>query len=152
MKLELREVDQTNHKELLALELLGEQVNYIESVEECLREARECEAWRPFGIYAEDRPVGFAMYGYLVEAGKPGRLWLDRLLIDWRYQRRGYGRQAMGMLIARLQQEYPRERIYLSVYEENRTALRLYQSMGFAMTQGLDTKGEKIMLYQGMFF
>ena len=62
-----------------------------------------------------------------------GRLWLDRLLIDRRFQGRGYGRAALAALLERLEREYHKKRIYLSVVEANRPAAALYESFGFRL-------------------
>ena len=70
-----------------------------------MREADELELWRPVGIYDSDTLIGFAMYGYFPEPA-PGQLWLDRLLIDKRYQGKGYGKQAVLSLLDRLHTEY----------------------------------------------
>lgn len=42
--------------------------------------------------------------------------------------------------------EYPNTDIYLSVYEENKTAVSLYKLFGFEFNGELDTKGEKVMV------
>ena len=50
-----------------------------------MQEADELELWKPVGIYDKDILIGFAMYGCFPEP-VPGQLWLDRLLIDKKYQ------------------------------------------------------------------
>ena len=86
------------------------------------------------------------MYGYFPEPA-PGKLWLDRLLIDKKYQGKGYGKQAVLVLLERLQAEYVSDKVYLSVYENNLHAIRLYQQIGFCFNGEYDTKGEYIMEY-----
>lgn len=68
-------------------------------------------------------------------------------MIDKRYQGRGYGRQAILGLLDRLRGEYGGCAVYLSVYEENARAIRLYQQIGFRFNGKIDDKGEKIMKY-----
>ena len=87
-------VNDENRKEVEGLTVFSEQAGFIESVNECLQEADELELWRPVGIYDSDTLIGFAMYGYFPEP-TPGQLWLDRLLIDKKYQGKGYGKQAV---------------------------------------------------------
>lgn len=67
------------------------------------------------------------MYGFFLWEYLPfGRLWLDRFLIDARYQGKGYGRAALSLLIAHLTQAYPKQgKIYLSVVQGNVAAIRL---------------------------
>lgn len=139
-------VNDENRKEVESLTVFSEQAGFIESVNECLQEAGELELWRPVGIYDSDTLIGFAMYGYFPEP-TPGQLWLDRLLIDKKYQGKGYGKQAVFSLLDRLHAEYQSDTVYLSVYENNPRAIRLYQQIGFRFNGKYDTKGEHIMEY-----
>ena len=100
-QLHFKSVNAENRREVEGLTVFSEQTGFIESVSECLREADELELWRPVGIYDSDTLIGFAMYGYFPEPA-PGQLWLDRLLIDKRYQGKGYGKQAVLSLLDRL--------------------------------------------------
>lgn len=143
MQLHFQKMCKKNRKELEMLEIMPEQEGFIETVRECLEEADREAEWRPVGIYDGEILVGFAMYGFFKE---DGRVWLDRLLIDRKYQNRGYGRVAVSALLQRLTEEYTCEQIYLSVYEENEKAISLYQKLGFLFTGERDTKGEKIMV------
>ena len=139
-------VDRDNRKEIENLTVFSEQSGFIESVSECLQEADELELWRPVGIYDGHTLIGFAMYGYIPEP-VPGHLWLDRLLIDKKYQGKGYGKQAVLALLDRLHTEYSSDAVYLSVYESNFHAIRLYQQIGFHFNGEHDTKGESVMVY-----
>ena len=109
-------VNNRNRKEAEDLSVFSEQSGFIESVSECLKEADELKLWRPVGIYDGSTLIGFAMYGYFPEPA-PGQLWLDRLLIDKKYQGKGYGKQAVLALLDKLRTEYQRDTVYLSVYE-----------------------------------
>lgn len=75
------------------------------------------------------------MYGFSEEYPPEGRLWLDRLLIDARFQGRGYGRAALEALLERLP-EYPEKDVYLSVIEGNDVATWLYEQYGFRFIGG----------------
>ena len=137
-------VNSRNRAEVEHLEVFAEQSGFIESVTQCLQEADKLELWRPVGIYDRGMLIGFAMYGYFPEPA-PGQVWLDRLLIDRRFQGRGYGRAALAALLERLEREYHKKRIYLSVVEANRPAAALYESFGFRFTGERDTHGERVM-------
>ena len=99
------------------------------------------------GIYDGPTVVGFAMYGCFAQPEPEGQLWLDRLLIDRAYQGRGYGAGAVAALLERLPKEYGKDRVFLSVYDDNQGAIRLYEKLGFAFNGELDTKGERVMVY-----
>ena len=145
-QLHFEEVTPSNRTEIEKLEIFSEQSGFIESVSACLQEADALDLWRPVGIYDGSTLIGFAMYGYFPEPA-PGQLWLDRLLIDKRYQGKGYGKQAVLSLLDRLHTEYQSGTVYLSVYENNPHAIKLYQQIGFRFNGKYDSKGEHIMEY-----
>ncbi len=132
--------------QVLDLQLLPEQRGYIEPVEQCLEEAGQLQNWRPVGLYDGGTLIGFAMYGWFFREYFPtGRLWLDRFLIDRRYQGRGYGRAALRHMLDRLALEHPKKDVYLSVIPGNGGAVRLYQGAGFRFTGEKDVHGEDVM-------
>lgn len=83
------------------------------------------------------------MYGKLEYEN---RVWLDRFMIDYRFQNKGYGRASLDYLINSLIKEYNCNEIYLSIYEENSHAIKLYKSVGFNFNQEVDDNGEKVMV------
>ena len=148
MNIIIKKVDSDSYEEVKNLRVGEGQEGFIETNEECLDEAKELDLWRPVGIYDGDKLVGFSMYGRLEEEGKEPRLWLDRFMIDGRYQGKGYGKTAIKIMINRLIEEYKCEKIYLSTYIDNVNAIKLYESMGFRFNGEIDTKGEKIMVLE----
>ena len=146
MKIHVEQVTEENLNDVLTLEVLDNQKRFVESTEECLKEAKTAKCWRPVGIYDGEQLVGFSMYGFFRQYFPFGRVWLDRLLIDRRFQRLGYGKAALPILLERLWKEYHRKTIYLSVVEENAGAIHLYRSAGFFFTGELDVHGEKVMI------
>lgn len=147
MDLHFEAITSENRKQAEALSLFPEQLSFVESVAECLKEADEMHEWRAVGIYDEQTLVGFAMYGHLDLPPSEGEVWLDRLLIDKEYQGKGYGKSAVLALLSRLCTEYACKKIFLSVYDIDKPAIRLYEKTGFYFNGELDTKGEKIMVY-----
>ena len=139
-------VTNKNIKEVLSLKIHEEQLSFIESIEECLKEANELSLWRPVGIYDKHVLIGFAMYGLWKDEGDNGRVWLDRFLIDQRFQGKGYGKKALQAIMNHIYQEYDYPEIYLSLYEDNLIAIRLYQSFGFMFNGEYDIHHEQIMV------
>lgn len=97
----------------------------------------------PFGIYDGDTPVGFTMIGFDYHSGweeppriAKGNYLIWRLMIDEKYQRKGYGREALGLALdfVRLFPCGKAEYCWLSYLPENQAAKRLYQSFGFVET------------------
>lgn len=139
-------ITRANREQALALEILPEQRGYIETVEQCLAEADRCRRWRAVGLLDGGSMIGFAMYGFFFWESFPrGRLWLDRFLIDCRYQGQGYGSGALAYLLALLAEKYPKKDVYLSVIRGNERAARLYQKFGFRFTGERDIHGEDVM-------
>lgn len=141
-----RKVNKLNYSKVLQLSIKENQQGYVESISECLKEADELSLWKPTAIYDDEQLIGFAMYGLWKEEGSHGRVWLDRYLIDYRYQGKGYGRQALKALIDLIFTIYKCEEIYLSVYEDNIAALSLYKSVGFVFNGEKDIHGELVMV------
>ncbi len=110
-----------------------------------------CTAF-PFAIYSDKKPVGFlmigyneaALYDYYDEADPPGALRnnysLWRLMIDKRYQKRGYGREAIRLALDFVRTWPCGKAEYCEVsYEpDNEVAAKLYRSFGFAENGEMD--------------
>lgn len=148
MRLSIRQVTDENREAVLSLAVAEDQRRHIETTRECLAEAAEEPRWHPVAVYADSTIVGFAMYGAFpgwTGADHSLQVWLDRLLIAEPYQGKGYGRQALVMLLDRLADEYGCNDIFLSVYGDNERAIALYKRYGFRFTGEFDTKGESVM-------
>lgn len=148
MNIHFEPITSQNRESALALQISRTQEGFIESVAQCLSEADRCKRWHPVGIYDGSTMVGFAMYGFFLWQYLPfGKLWMDRLLIDEKYQGKGYGSASLAKLIDLLIQDYSCRKIYLSVIKENKTAIKMYEKYGFSFTGKQDLHGEHIMVY-----
>ena len=87
--------------------------------------------------------VGFAMYGREQEEEQ---YTICRLMIDYKYQGKGYGRQAMEMILAELKSKEDGLDIYLSVEPKNDVAKNLYKSFGFISTNRIVDGEEEFVL------
>lgn len=146
MDLHLRRVDGSNLWELLDLSVTTEQeeADFVASNNVSILEAYAClvegRYALPFGIYDGEVPVGFLMLGYDSQEGDPGiaagNYCLWRLMVDERYQRRGYGRRAAELALDYIRTFPcgPAELCWLSYVPENDTARALYHSLGFRET------------------
>ncbi|POZ54735.1 Spermine/spermidine acetyltransferase [Lysinibacillus sphaericus] len=143
---EIRDITALNKENVLALHIAANQQDFIETTQQCLDEAASDRRFIPVGLYREDTVVGFAMYGLFPHEDGSQRVWLDRFLIDERYQHKGLGKYFLQQLIDFLQATYNCEKIFLSVYDNNKVAIHLYQLFGFVFNGELDEKGEKVMV------
>lgn len=126
----LVEIDRHNYLSIVDLSVSEEQRSFVASNLYSLAQAYAQPECVPLALYAENRPVGFAMY-CLDESDR--EYWIYRLMIDQRYQRRGYGRTAMLLLIERIRclLDENHRRIFISFEPENEAAKSLYESLGF---------------------
>ena len=91
----LRPVTKDNLRDILRLKVTEAQEHFVADNAVSLAQAHfSPEAWYR-AIYAGETPVGFMMLHD--DPAKP-KYFLWRLMIDSRYQRFGYGRQAMALL------------------------------------------------------
>lgn len=139
-----KEIDHTNECTVKNIRVKPGQESFIETVDECLKEAAIYPEWHPVAIYNEKIVIGFAMYGTF---GPNRDTWIDRIMIDENYQGKGYGKKAMIKLIDKVSIEYGVKVIYLSIIEENSIAHRLYKGLGFEYTNERDPNGELIFKY-----
>ncbi len=128
--LSLVEIDRHNYLSILDLSVSEEQRSFVASNTYSLAQAYVQPECVPLALYAENKPVGFAMY-CIDESDR--EYWIYRLMIDQRHQGRGYGRAAMLLLIDRIRSEMDenRHRIFISFEPENEIAKSLYESLGF---------------------
>lgn len=88
--------------------------------------------WTPLAILAD----GLGVVGVAALADRDGVCELFHLAVDHRHQRRGLGRQALGLLLDHAVQVLGCRRVELTVHPENRPAQRLYAAAGFRPTGG----------------
>jgi len=144
----IHDVTHENYKEILKLKISEEQKGFIETPYECLVEAAECKLYKPVGLHVDETLAGFAMYGCFPEEGQQERVWIDRFLIDEKYQGIGLGTSFMKAMIKKVEHQYGNQPIYLSVYADNKAAIHLYKKLGFSFTDELDINGELVMARQ----
>lgn len=104
MSVTLREITPENRAAVEAMVVSPLQVNFVDSVIDSLDEADRTPQAMPrhWAIYAGEEPVGFVMISDNIPPGDPtlvGPYYLWRLLIDHRYQGRGYGRAALRLVV-----------------------------------------------------
>lgn len=146
MNINFKDINNENIEKVKGLKIKKNQEGFIETVDECLKEASLYKAWHPVAIYNYDEVIGFAMYGSF---GPNKHTWIDRILIDDKQQNKGFGKAAMKLLIDIVSQIYGVDTIYLSIVEENEVAYKLYTSIGFQYMNEKDpSNGELMFKYE----
>ena len=135
MNIELRNITDENLKQCFALKVAHDQEQYIASNEESWRTAKDNEeVARPFAIYCDGQMIGFTMFAFDEEYEDPnGRYWLWRLMIDENLQGKGYGTEALKVIIQYFK-EHGANNIRLSTKDTNTNALSMYRKSGFRET------------------
>lgn len=132
----LRPIDRVNFKACIDLRVAEEQEAFVAPNVYSLAQAKVNPRLQPWAIYGgevfarklttDDPMVGFVMFQISDEVA-----FITRLMIDHRFQRRGYGRAAMLEVVRRLKLHPDVQFIGTSVHKENPAALELYRSLGF---------------------
>lgn len=139
MSLHIGEVTKENWRSVAALSVSEQQTHFIESnafsLAECLFEKNA----KSLGLYDDKTLVGYAMYGWPNRVKKSA--WLDRFMIDYHYQGKGYAKHFLPLLIRYIQQQYDCKTIYLSLHRDNTRALKLYEFFGFRLNGEIDKEG-----------
>ena len=146
LNIEFERGTKKNRKILYKLKVFKNQQKHIETVYDSIKEARKHKCWCPVGIKIDDKYIGFAMYGLWINEGKRGRVWLDRFMIDKRYQNMGYSKIVMPLIIEKIKEQYNYNKLYLSVYEDNFIAINFYKKLGFTFNGEKDINGELVMV------
>ena len=137
MNLELRAIDNANKNTVELLEVFEHQKQYIASNKISLETAaneKYREIARPFGIYADEKIIGFTMFAFELTSSDPNdRYWLWRFMIDKNSQGNGYGSAALEKIIDYFKR-HDADHILLSTKETNTSALSLYHKYQFAET------------------
>ena len=126
----LRPITRENVRRVTKLAVAPEQAGFVARNAFSIAEAYVNPDWVPLAICAGEEPVGFAMYGPDPDTGA---WWLIRYMIAAEHQRKGYGRAALPLVIARMR-EAGAGPILLGCDPLNHGALALYASFGFVPT------------------
>lgn len=138
----LRKITAATLRPILSLEVGADQRHhYPRSNAYSIAEAHFApDAWFR-GIYAGETPVGFVMLSLIPERAE---YFLWRFMIDQRYQRQGYGREAMRLVIEHVRRLPDATEFYTSHLCGNHGAAAFYQYLGFQYT-GDETDGDLLM-------
>jgi diamine N-acetyltransferase len=145
----LREITDDNRAAIEALSVTPEQSRFVAGVAESLVEATEFPDAKPWyrGMYVDDLPVGFVMISDGITVDNPeylGPYFLWRLLVDHRFQGRGYGTAALDLVVDHVRTR-PDARVLLTSYVIGPgSPLTFYQQYGFRLTGDVH-EGEPIL-------
>ncbi|HEX2946748.1 MAG TPA: GNAT family N-acetyltransferase [Clostridia bacterium] len=142
--IQLREVTAENFWDIIGLEVGEEQKDLVTSNAISIAQAKVQPECRPLAVYNDDIPVGFVMYCIDRDDDE---YWIYRLMIDKSYQSRGYGREAMNLVLDEIKRDSGRNKVFLGVDPTGIASVKLYESLGFRYNGQIFGK-ERIMVLE----
>jgi len=140
----LRSIDQNNWEKCIQLKPKQEQQKFIASNLYSIAESQFLSGFVTRAVYFDEELVGFSMYGLDPE---DDNYWIYRFMIDERFQGRGYGKDAMQLIIREIERKNDRtDVIFLGYHPDNEGARQLYAKVGFKET-GMAPWGEMLARY-----
>jgi diamine N-acetyltransferase len=132
----LSPIDESNRGEVLTLRVTAAQGKFVSCVADSLLEAAEEPDGRAiyWAVYDGDTPVGFVMISD--EVGGPGYIaqYLWKLLVDERYQRRGYGTATLDLIVEYFRGRPGVEVMWTSAGQGEGSPIPFYERYGFEQT------------------
>ena len=121
----------------LGLQVRDDQHNYVSDSAGILARAYAYRNNRSqvFIIYNDDLPVGMGMYYDLDDFNAYN---LSQFFIDQRYQGKGYGSEALGLILNELRKEGHYDHVEVCVKKDDSAAIRLYEKNGFVDSGYID--------------
>ena len=153
MAITFRKIVDANRDEVLALRTTTEQERFVSSVPASVREAAahpEASPWYR-AVYDGDVSVGFVMLSWDCVPQPPhinGPWFLWKLIVDQRYQGRGYGREIVGQVVDIVRANGGTELMTSHVPRQedgDEGPAGFYARLGFVPTGELDPDGEILM-------
>lgn len=146
----LQAIDENNMMEALALVVQPEQRQFVASPAGILARAYAHRRQRAlcWGIYAEKRMVGLALLCDLPE--EPACYHLMELLIDAPEQGKGYGSEALALILQHCRREGTFSTVEICVNKRDAVAIHVYEKAGFQDTGYTDpaTPDSLILAYE----
>ncbi|MBV6479690.1 MAG: Spermine/spermidine acetyltransferase [Ignavibacteria bacterium] len=131
MNITLRNIDENNWRDCISLKVKNDQKKFVASNENGLAIAFAHKEMQPRGIYYGETMVGFLMYA---QDPDDGVYYINRLMIDKKYQRKGFGTKALEILLNGLRDSGV-ESVDIIHKPDNEVAIKLYKSLGFKLTE-----------------
>ncbi len=134
----LKEVTRNNFDDVIKLSVFDEQKDFVADNLYSLAQAKAMPECVPFAVYNDNDLVGYVMYCLDFEDKE---YWICRLMIDKKFQKKGYGRATMQCVLSLLMKDREHNKVYLSFEPENLIAKKLYEQLGF-VADGRVIEGE----------
>ncbi|WP_449539801.1 GNAT family N-acetyltransferase [Ferdinandcohnia sp. Marseille-Q9671] len=143
MTVTLQKITRENWEECIELKVSEAQKSFVAPTVYSIAEVQFLPNFEALAIYADDKMVGFVMFGLDED---DHNYWVYRLLVDERFQGKGYGTNALLQVIERIKEKPDANEIIIGYKPENIEAERTYLRVGF-QSKGMAPWGEKLVNY-----
>lgn len=109
-----------------------------------IAESKYVTEFEPLAIYCSTDIIGFIVYCTMPD--NKGNYWIPALMIDKKYQGKGYGKASIKQLIELMKDTLNCQRLMIGHRPENTVAGNLYESLGFKRVSNELIDGEVIRL------
>ncbi len=137
----LQKITSENWEECIELKVGKSQQGFIATNLYSLAEVQFLPNFVAYGIYVENKMVGFTMYGLDED---DHNYWIYRIMIDEKYQGNGYGTKALIHVIEAIKTKPDAKEIIIGYNPGNIQAERTYLRAGFH-PKGTAPWGEKLV-------
>ena len=140
-----KELNENNYRECMRLKVKEHQLefvsqgNYISLAKAFIFK----ETTFPYAIYIDNTMVGYIQYRNMELLGN---YLLEKIMIDAKYQGKGYASQSMEKLIKELKKENKYQKLRLCVHKDNKDAIKLYHKFGFSLCNDEEEEEGEIVL------
>lgn len=137
--IKLVDINEKNWCDIRRLSFSNEQQKFLDSPTGVLARGyiyRNCNA-KVFGISNDNEIIGIALVKDLDE--EPACYDLQQFMIDKRFQNKGFGTEALKLIISKLQDEGKYNCVEVCINKSNTAALRLFEKIGFKDTGYVDS-------------
>ncbi|WP_066296301.1 GNAT family N-acetyltransferase [Bacillus sp. FJAT-29937] len=141
--LHLESITKDNWRKAISLRVREDQVMFVASNAVSLAQLNFLENFHAKGIYNGEEMIGFTLFGIDEDDHE---YWIYRMMIDQNHQGKGYGKEAIQLVIddIRNMKEDRHQTISLSYEPTNEHAKRVYEKVGFQEIDGLMIGDEQV--------
>ncbi|WP_419393205.1 GNAT family N-acetyltransferase [Cytobacillus praedii] len=141
--LHLETITKDNWIKAISLRVREDQEKFVASNAVSLAQLNFLNDFHAKGIYLGVEMIGFALYGMDEDDHE---YWIYRMMIDQKHQGKGYGKEAIKLVIddIKMIKEDRHKTITLSYEPTNEHAKRVYEKVGFKEIDGLMISDEQV--------
>jgi diamine N-acetyltransferase len=144
MCISIKDIDESNWLECINLKVAEKQEDFISTNLYTIAQSKFEKEIKLLGIFKDEVMIGFA--AYILD--KDGDMNLYKLMMDEQYQGKGYGKEALKLLMELIKIEAIKNEIWLSLHPDNKAAIKLYSDYGFNQEiVGLEAEDEIFFRY-----